>query len=79
MATTIDYISDQAHIKECRHCGLRYDWRRSPSTSLKMTYCGSLCEQADLGFTIDALMRVERAPRSEESSPVKAPALLLAA
>jgi len=28
-----------------------------------MTYCGSLCEQADLGFTIDALLRVERAPR----------------
>lgn len=79
MATTIDYISDQAHIKECRHCGLRYDWRRSPSTSLKMTYCGSLCEQADLGFTIDALMRVERAPRSEAAAPENAPALLLAA
>ena len=44
----------------CRRCGLRYDWRRSPSSSLKMTYCGSLCEQADLGFTIEALLRYER-------------------
>ena len=25
-----------------------------------MTYCGSLCEQADLGFTIEALLRYER-------------------
>ena len=40
------------HIKECARCGLRYDWRRSPSSSLKMTYCGSLCERAALGFTI---------------------------
>ncbi len=77
MATTIDFISDQTHIKQCVHCGLRYDWRRSPSTSLKMTYCGSLCEQADLGFTIDALMRMERAPR--EVAAVLEPMLALAA
>jgi hypothetical protein len=77
MATSIDYISDQTHIKECRHCGLRYDWRRSPSTSLKMTYCGSLCEQANLGFTIDALLRIERAPR--EIAAVAEPILLRAA
>ena len=63
MTATLTSISDPSNIKECRHCGLRYDLRRSPSTSLKMTYCGSLCEQADLGFTIDALLRVERAPR----------------
>jgi hypothetical protein len=60
-ATNISFISDPAHIKTCRRCGLRYDWRRSPSSSLKMTYCGSLCEQADLGFTIEALLRYERA------------------
>ena len=60
METNISYISDQANIKHCRRCGLRYDWRRSPSSSLKMTYCGSLCEQADLGFTIEALLRYER-------------------
>lgn len=61
MASNISFISDPANIKTCRHCGLRYDWRRSPSSSLKMTYCGSLCEQADLGFTIEALLRYERA------------------
>jgi hypothetical protein len=60
MESTISFISDSAHIKTCVRCGLRYDWRRSPSSSLKMRYCGSLCEQADLGFTIEALLRVER-------------------
>lgn len=43
-------------IRICGRCGLRYDWRRSPSSSLKMTYCGSLCEKADLGFTIETLL-----------------------
>lgn len=67
MDNNVSYISDQANIKNCRRCGLRYDWRRSPSSSLKMTYCGSLCEQADLGFTIEALLRYER-----EAAPVAA-------
>lgn len=48
-----------AHMCTCAHCGLRYDWRRSPSSSLKMTYCGALCEQANLGFTIEAFLRYE--------------------
>ena len=48
------------NIKVCARCSLRYDWRKSPST-LKMTYCGSLCEFGDLGFTVDALLRLERA------------------
>ena len=48
------------NIKACVRCGLRYDWRRSASSSLKMTYCGSLCERADLGFTIEALLRSGR-------------------
>ena len=43
-------------IHTCKHCGMSYDWRRSPSSCLKMTYCGSLCEKGDLGFTIDALI-----------------------
>lgn len=45
-----------SHMRTCEHCGIPYDWRRSPSTSLKMTYCGSLCERAGLGFTIDTLI-----------------------
>lgn len=47
------------NIKVCARCGLRYDWRKSPST-LKMTYCGSLCEMGDLGFTMDALMKLQK-------------------
>lgn len=50
---------DPRNIVTCARCGLRYDWRRSPSSSLKMTYCSSLCERGDLGFTIEALLRVE--------------------
>lgn len=46
-----------SHIRSCTRCGIRYDWRRSPSSSLKMTYCGNLCEQADLGFSIEGLLR----------------------
>ena len=44
-------------IRNCARCGIAYDWRRSPSSSLKMTYCGSLCEEADLGFTIESILR----------------------
>ena len=45
-----------SNMRVCQHCGLPYDWRRSPSGSLKMTFCGSLCEKADMGFTIEALL-----------------------
>lgn len=47
------------NIRHCSRCGIAYDWRRSSSSSLKMTYCNSLCEAADLGFTIEALLRTE--------------------
>lgn len=59
------------NIKVCARCGLRYDWRKSPSTALKMTYCSSLCERADLGFTIEALLKVERNVKPE---PAEEPA-----
>jgi hypothetical protein len=61
-----------SNIKVCKRCALRYDWRKSPSSSLKMTYCSSLCEQADLGFTVEALLRYERAESpSEETTAAK--------
>jgi endogenous inhibitor of DNA gyrase (YacG/DUF329 family) len=44
-------------LYECGRCGVRYDWQRSTSSSLKMTYCSSLCEQGDLGFTIESMIR----------------------
>lgn len=56
-----------ANIKVCARCGLRYDWRKSPSSSLKMTYCSSLCEKADLGFTLEALLRVQRGEKPIEA------------
>jgi hypothetical protein len=58
-----------SNIRVCARCGLRYDWRKSPSTALKMTYCSSLCERADLGFTLEALLRVERGEK-EPTAPV---------
>ena len=53
------------NIKVCARCNQRYDWRKSPS-SMKMTYCSSLCEKADLGFTLEALLAYERAVPTEE-------------
>ncbi len=50
------------NMRQCGHCGLAYDWRRSASTSLKMTYCGSLCERAGMGFTIESLLQTQRSP-----------------
>lgn len=46
-------------IRSCQRCRLTYDWRRSPSSSLEMTYCCSLCEHAGLGFTIEGLIRTD--------------------
>jgi hypothetical protein len=49
------------HLRHCARCGVPYDWRRSMSSWLKMTYCSSLCERADMGFTLDGLMSASRA------------------
>jgi hypothetical protein len=68
----------QTNLRTCARCGLTYDWRRSPSSSLKMTYCGSLCEKGDLGFTIEALLRVE-SPKREAAPAEPNPARLVAA
>ncbi len=45
------------HMRTCARCATPYDWRRSSSSSLKMTYCGVLCERAGLGFTIESMLR----------------------
>ena len=62
MAAQDAFRFDPRHIRQCERCSLKYDWRKSPSSSLKMTYCSSLCERAALGFTIEALLRIERNP-----------------
>ena len=60
-------------LQTCRHCRIPYSWLRSPA-SLKMTYCGSLCEQADLGFSLEALERYERPNLVEVASMIAATA-----
>lgn len=49
------------NIRHCQRCGIAYDWRRNTSSTLRMTYCTSLCEAADMGFTIEALLHTHRA------------------
>ena len=55
-------------IKTCVRCGLRYDWRKSSTSTLKMTYCSTLCENGDLGFTLEALLKAERPPVRDADS-----------
>ncbi|GAB4328311.1 MAG: hypothetical protein Kow0010_12180 [Dehalococcoidia bacterium] len=57
------------NIRTCARCGLRYDWRTSSTSTLKMTYCGLMCERADLGFTLDALLAYEVPKREEAEAP----------
>jgi len=52
-------INATPNMRTYKRCEIRYDWRRSSSTSLKMTHCNALCENADLGFTLDAILRFE--------------------
>jgi hypothetical protein len=52
------------HIRACLRCGTAYDWRKSTSGSLKMTYCGTLCEIAGTGTTIESLLAATRPPRA---------------
>lgn len=40
-------------IRTCARCLAAYDWRKAKSV-LRMTYCGILCEVADLGFSLEA-------------------------
>ena len=44
----------------CRRCGTAYMQSKSMS-ALVLTYCGVLCETADLGFSLLALERLELA------------------
>ncbi len=73
-----DQVDPKDPIKVCDRCGLRYDWHKSTSTMLKMTYCGSLCERLGLGFTLDAVMTMQRVVKvkSATSRTEVAPALL---
>ena len=43
--------------RTCQRCRAHYDWKRSTTTSLKMTYCTTLCEKGALGFTLDTVLQ----------------------
>ena len=51
-------------LMRCDRCGTCYDWRKSTSWTLKMTYCSAMCEQGGLGFSIETLLRDTRVMRS---------------
>ncbi len=75
MSSTISAVSTapvMSNIRICARCAVPYDWRRSTSSSLKMTYCGSLCEKGDLGFTIETLLEATKF-RAESPRPVDLP------
>lgn len=45
-------------LVNCQHCSTPYHWHKSSST-LKLTYCGSICERSNLGFTIAGLTNLQ--------------------
>lgn len=70
-STTTNTVPVMSNIRNCARCGVPYDWRRSTSSSLKMTYCGSLCEKGDLGFTIETLLEATKfRPERPSEQPV---------
>lgn len=44
-------------IRICSRCSLPYDWRKSTSYTLKMTYCTTLCEYAGEGFLLERYLK----------------------
>jgi hypothetical protein len=50
-------------MRTCTHCGNGYHWKKSTST-LRLTFCNVLCEKGHLGFTIESLMFIQRAPKN---------------
>lgn len=45
-------------LRSCNRCKTRYSPNKSTST-LRLTYCGLLCEKGDLGFSMESLLRNE--------------------
>lgn len=57
-------------MQRCKRCELLYTAAKSTS-ALKLTYCSFLCELGDLGFSMQGLEHMERAPKAivPESEP----------
>lgn len=56
-------------LRSCTRCSVPYHWMES-SSALRLTYCGVLCEQGALGFSIDGLIR----SRITRAGPAVSPA-----
>lgn len=48
--------------RRCTRCGSIYEWRKSSSRSLKLTYCTFSCERISLGFLLEDLDAMFRRP-----------------
>jgi|GEM_PF-964488 len=59
-------------MPRCKRCGLLYVGNKSTS-ALRLTYCSFLCELGDLGFSMQGLEHMERAPKAE-TPLIEAPA-----
>ncbi len=44
-------------LTTCRRCGIPYTAEKNHS-SLRLSYCGVLCEVAELGFVIDQFLKL---------------------
>jgi len=67
-------------MPRCKRCNLLYVGTKSTS-ALRLTYCSFLCELGDLGFSMQGLEHMERAPKDEPvvADPETLPALPSAA
>ena len=56
--------SELVSMPRCKRCNLLYMPTKS-SSALRLTYCSFLCELGDLGFSMQGLEQMERAPKPE--------------
>ena len=48
--------------RRCSRCASIYDWHKSTSRSLKMTYCSFSCERTGEGFLLEDVLATFRYP-----------------
>lgn len=59
--------SELVSMPRCKRCNLLYMPTKS-SSALRLTYCSFLCELGDLGFSMQGLEQMERAPKPEPAA-----------
>ena len=59
--------AEMVSMPRCKRCNLLYVGNKSTS-ALRLTYCSFLCELGDLGFSMQGLEYMERAPRGEDEA-----------